>query len=252
MGNLVRLGASDKRVRTVVILGIAGLLAFPVLTRSGQVTEAKDLNAKGYRLYKEKKFDEAYNIYKKAVESDPSYGMAHYNFACTMAILWDSTPCNGDFAPTDVLKELALAVQYDRSRSARMAVDPDLKNFRKYFQYHVMTGRSPKDAKDVKFILENVRWNGPRPGTILLSRIGFTAPDKVLIERANITASDVSYDRFEGTYRVDGETIAIKLNSPYLGHSNFVGKLKADGLWGVLDFGGEIENFTDREDWCSD
>jgi tetratricopeptide (TPR) repeat protein len=49
--------------------------------------EAKARNLEGMKFYREKKYSEASNAFKKSVALDAHYGTAHFNLACTLALM---------------------------------------------------------------------------------------------------------------------------------------------------------------------
>ena len=58
----------------------------PELVESGEY-DANQLNTAGFRCYKEKKYGEAALLFGGATMVDDKLALAHYNLACTLALL---------------------------------------------------------------------------------------------------------------------------------------------------------------------
>lgn len=83
--------------------------------RSGSASD--DLNTQGFRLYKQKKYVEAADLFKQALAADPRHALAHYNLACTLALISKTDEaCKLGARRSVILEHLARAVELDGTR----------------------------------------------------------------------------------------------------------------------------------------
>jgi tetratricopeptide (TPR) repeat protein len=122
---------------------------------------AKDLNTRGYRLYKEGRYEEALDYFQRAIDADASYALAHYNYACTLGVLRDMGPeyvCRYDAYKWRILDHLEESARLDPDRLERMKEDPDLTCVHDTFRYQLLLGLDPTDPEDALLILQRVSW----------------------------------------------------------------------------------------------
>jgi len=85
------------------------------------ITNPEAWNLKGLVHYEQKKYAQALNAVDKAIESDPTYGMAWYNKACFLSLL-NQVP--------ESLETLKRSIQIDVKNARRSIRDYDFKNVR--------------------------------------------------------------------------------------------------------------------------
>ncbi len=202
--------------------------------------KAKVFNTRGYRLYKRGQYAKALPLFARAVETDNSYALAHYNLACTAAIGFEKFSCENEELfeladPKVVFKHLKQAIKYDPSRLTRSQTDPDLAGIRKsYRYYHELLGYSPSNDKQLKVMLRNVDWQST--GMRLYHsepavRLIFGAKGKLQIKTAHFIEGDIPKGSLPwrhkyktGRYQVKDGVITVTINS-----NSVSGKLDEDG-----------------------
>jgi tetratricopeptide (TPR) repeat protein len=226
------------RFTTIVLISI--------LFVSAASRSARELNTEGYRLYQQKRYAEAMELFRKATEADSKYALAHYNLACTLAILRTvEGPCEHNAYRRTIIHHLREAVQLDPRRKSRLKSDPDLKPVHDTFGYQILLGLSLKNSSDVQTILTRVSWYGPSPGVYgPISGVRFKSNGKVALWVLDENARKKEYT---GKYTVMGSRISIQLDQSLAGVRKFEGVLKENG---VLDLPGLRGPFTDEPDEC--
>ena len=243
---------SNKKIALFALL--ISLFVYAVLPSlaSADRESARALNANGYQLYKQKKYGEALDFFKKSVEADITYGQAHYNLACTLGVLRKLRIfCEYDAYRSDIIRHLELTLKYMPSKKGKMLTDSDLTPVHDTFGWQVIKGLSPSNSGHLVTILANVTWYGPAPGAYgPMSGIEFKPDGSFRYWRLNIDTDKPRKDYFSGKYSVSDGNIRLTFGNPPDGASGkreYKGKISQAG---VLQFEG-IEPFTDDPDDCS-
>jgi tetratricopeptide (TPR) repeat protein len=226
------------------------LVALPT-TAAAITPEAKALNAEGLRLYKAKKLEAAAEKFARAIEADETYALAHYNYACVLALFRArGEVCDHDAYPSTILEHLQRAVELDPKRRARLREDSDLESIHDTFGYQILSGRKVTDPRDLRAILVAVSWYAPAPGAYgPLGGLHFAANGKLSYWALMFSDDgDARREHVEGTWTLEGTHIELKLKPPGRKASQiFKGTLSAEGVLSIGDFG----RYTDNADECS-
>ena len=122
-------------------IAMACVLLIPNSVYSGELS-AKELNTKGFRLYKREKYAEACRFFRDAIKMDDGYALAHYNLACTLALRYKLDPCGDAFENgitfSKVLDHLGKSVYLDKGRKKKMQNDADLDPIRRTPRYNML------------------------------------------------------------------------------------------------------------------
>lgn len=224
-----------------IVVGLTFLTVPTVI--SGQ--SARKLNSKGFRLYKQGKFQEAIEKFREAVKAGPKYALGHYNLAATMALLRDKKPC--EYEAGEILEHLAEAVSLDKRRRKRMRKDADFDSVRETFEYQIINGLSLGKSSHVKKILMTVEeWYGPSPGVRgPIGTLLFMDNKRVRVGRyvpVDDEGRGGGLEFKKGTYTVDANMVTIEV-----GGETYSGMLDEDGS---LDIDGLPGPFGDSQDEC--
>ncbi|MCB9652326.1 MAG: hypothetical protein H6730_37830 [Deltaproteobacteria bacterium] len=221
------------------------LLALTITLAFAATDEARALNTRGYRLYKQKKYGEAAQVFSEAIDADATYALPYYNLACTLSLLRaQGKICDHDAYRSSIIELLQDAVRLDPSRRKRLATDKDLDAVRDTFGYYKLIGLSVKNPRDLRKILVAVTWYGPSPGAYgPMAGADFHA-DGTLSTWSLDFPEDGSVRRVpgKGTWRLEGTRVLIKA-----GAREVAATLGEDG---VLRFEDE-STMTDDPDECS-
>lgn len=215
------------------ILAIVALVL--PLAASADAARSRALNTEGFRQYKAGAYEEAVETFRKAVAESPEYALAHYNLACTIAVLSRKDPCS--YMPGEALDELAKAVQLDATRRERMKVDPDLEPLRHLFGYYTLLGLSTTATADVQQLLVGVgTWYGPAIGIHgPIYQVRFEPGGKLTLSSMQLDAHGAPIGRsISGRYQVRGSTVQLLLDRPYQGKRKLEGTLREAG---AIEFG---------------
>ena len=232
------------------------ILIFVLFALSGPASAderaAKALNARGYELYKQKKYEEALELFQKSVEADETYGQAHYNIACTLCVLRKlKMICEHDAYRGDIICHLQLTLKYMPTKKAKMLADSDLTPVHDTFGWQMLKGLSPDDPAHLAAILTNVRWYGPAPGVYgPMSGIEFKADGSFRHWRLNIDTDSPRKQYSSGKYSVGKGKIKLIFDrkpEKTNGKREFTGHLSRSGVLQIE----ELESFTDDPDECS-
>ena len=172
---------------------------------------ARSLNTRGFRLYKQKKYVEALELFKQATVADPNYAMAHYNAACTLGVLHKlGGVCEYDAYRGTIINYLRRAVELDPRRGERMKTDSDLDPVRDTFAYQILAGLSLEKEKDLRLILQRVTWYSIHSGTIgPLARIVFKRDGRAILLSFSLGNEGLITKKEVAVYRLDGTQIII-------------------------------------------
>ncbi len=82
-------------VISAILLGsFAQFYTMPAHSALFSINQARNLNDRGFRLYKQQKYEEALPLFYRATQVDPYYFYGQYNFACTASIVLGNVACN--------------------------------------------------------------------------------------------------------------------------------------------------------------
>lgn len=126
---------------------------------------SQQLNTEGYRAYRAGDLDEAARLFRAAVAEDGLNPLAHYNLACTLALLRrQGRSCDVDATLATILEHLARAVALDEGRRSRMRQDADLDDLRNTLRYRLLDRGVPASDADRATLLGGVTLWGPPLG----------------------------------------------------------------------------------------
>ncbi len=222
------------------------VLAALLLLGGDTAPTASELNTDGYRLYKQEKYVEAVQKFEGAIAADATHVLAHYNLACTLAILRTKPGgvCEHDAYAEVIVGHLQEAVRLDPARRKRAAEDPDLVSVHDTYGFQRLIGRDPTVPADLRKILTEVTWWGPSPGV--------WGPTSGADFRADGSAELWFMDRIpespdrtvrRGRWSLDGSTVVLQLEG-----KTWRAELD-DG--GRLRFGEGPMSFVGEPDECS-
>ncbi|MDH5657120.1 MAG: tetratricopeptide repeat protein [Spirochaetia bacterium] len=117
---------------------------------SSEVSKAEELNKLGYAKYKEKKYQEAADYYRQAIEEDPENAKSHYNLSCMLSL--NNEYCNYD--DREALSALETSIRLNPGYKKAAMTDGDLKNLRKFFKFRKLIGSIKSDADIVSYLKE--------------------------------------------------------------------------------------------------
>jgi len=123
---------------------------------------AREHNSRGFGLYKSRDYGQALECFRQSFEADPAYHLAHYNFACTAALLLAQDRCAHIELLDEIFQHLDLTAALKPEYRLKMRQDADLEAVRGYVRFHLASGHSPEDEEGLRHILTSVRWYGPR------------------------------------------------------------------------------------------
>jgi hypothetical protein len=194
---------------------------------------AKDLNAEGFRVYKQGKFPEALELFGRSMAADDGLALAHYNYAATLGVLRAKEgACSHGAYRSEIVRHLTRAVELDEGRRVRMKADRDFDPIRDTVGYLALLGRSPKNPKDVAAIVEQVTWYGAAPGAFgPRSGADFKPGGKVELWFQTMSEDDGAprKEKVLGSWSTAGARVKVKLARPLGGKSVLEGTLDAQG-----------------------
>jgi len=210
---------------------------------------AVQLNTRGFELYEQGKYDEALEYFEKAALADDNYPYAHYNFACSLAILIARDYCEYVWRMPEVFDHLESAIRLRPQYRQKMTTDPDLEAVRYKYRFLVLAGFDPDDEEDLRKILCAVIWNGPRPGVFPASPIvTFYLDGRLEVEDFSIAGEGPGgYYMRTGTYEMSGKKVLIRVKDG----DGRINEIQAEFRDGVILFpNGDYPELSDSEDVC--
>ncbi len=179
-------------------------------------SSARTLNARGFRLYRKGLFPEAMAQFKRAIDTDDRYALAHYNYAATLGVLRRvGKACEHGAFKAEILAHLERSIALDPSRKARASKDRDFEPVRDTLRYQQLYGLDPKELGSVGPLLQHLSWfSSPQGAYGPRFEIHFDAAGKlVLWERTIDAKGTVTREQHSGTYRVEGRKVLLALDS---------------------------------------
>ena len=219
---------------------IAFIIIFSVFLPVAKGQSAKELNTQGLREYRNKNLDKAIELFKKALEKNPKYALAHYNLACTLTIM-EKIQCS--YQLDEILEHLEKAVKLDPRRRKRMKEDTDFKSIRNTFRFQTLGGLSPEKPNDLRKMLLSIRWTSPQgqmfdpSGGIVFYKNGIVKAKERYYDYDDDDNMVVHNWKSEGKYNIEQGVIKIMLEKPYGYKKMFKGKLKKNGVLEIPDLG---------------
>jgi hypothetical protein len=207
----------------------SALDAHPVGGGSGGAT-APQLNTAGFRCYQAGKLAEAVHFFTLAVRENDRHALAHYNLACTLALLRRAGAVCAHGATVDViLTHLERAVELDADRRRRMREDDDLADVRSTLRYRVLDGGNLRDRAQQPALLSGIVLYSPPQGafgnlsTLTLMGAGDGSASSIArVSVRTVTDSGVSAPRtVDGTWSVSNGKVTVNLPDDLTGGGNF-------------------------------
>lgn len=203
--------------------------AHPVGSGSGGAT-AVQLNTAGFRCYQAGKLTDALHLFTLAVRENDRHALAHYNLACTLALLRRAGSVCEHGATVDViLRHLERAVSLDAGRKRRMREDDDLADVRSSIRYRMLDGGDLRDPAQQREILSGVVLYSPPQGAfgnlssvVLKSGGDGAAAGIARVSARSVTDSGLTEPRIgEGTWSVSGGKVTLALPDGLKGSGTF-------------------------------
>ncbi len=220
----------------------------------GGRTAATVLNSNGYRAYKGGEFGKALDLFKRAVQADPTYGQAHYNLACTLGVLRQKEGACGEHEVylEDIIHSLHQTLHYLPSKRDKMLSDPDLNPVHATFAWQMIKGVSPNTSEGVSQILAAVSWFGPAPGAFgPVSGFDFLEDGTFSYWFLDVTGDEVVKKQVTGTYEVSGNSVTITFDIMQEKSGTFRGELTEKGSLIFQGEGAPEGPYSDDRSDCS-
>lgn len=237
--------------RSFVMPAIIVILILAAGGVAARAESAGDLNTQGYRLYRQGKYPEALEYFRRAVAADPDYALGRYNLACTLGVLRKQGPeavCRYDAFKSVILDHLEAAVRLDPDTRAKAETDPDLDPVRDTVRYLRLFGYSPGNRDDTTMILTAVTWYGTASGAFgPAATLDFRQDGTVALTLLDTTGDEVKHASYSGTYFISGSRVTFILDRPAAGVNRFEGTILPGGS---LDIPGLPGPFSDDPHEC--
>ena len=173
-----------------------------------------ELNTQGYRAYKSGDLVEAARLFRAAVDADDDNALAHYNLACTLALLRRTEPaCEHDATQVTILDHLARAIELDDGRRTRMRQDADLDDLRDLLRFRILDQGMPTTDAATRSLLSGVTLWAPAAGIYgATGTLALQADGSVTVTRRVLEGGTV-VDRSEpdGRWSVEARTVLLEL-----------------------------------------
>ena len=152
--------------RAVLVFSVC-MFCFSVFAAGAVTEESKRFNNLGMGMYEQKNYIAAAESFFRSIETDPANFLAHYNLACTLALLREEhvprvfregKRASFDIDLQTIFNHLQKAADLNEQRKARMLEDPDLLAVRGSLRFHQIAGRSLTREGDARAILPAVIW----------------------------------------------------------------------------------------------
>lgn len=232
-----------------------------------QEESSRDLNTKGYELYKNGEYEKALNYFKASIEKGEEYLYGHYNYACTLGVLMKLDYPEWYHFRHEIHSHLRKVIEIRPEYIDRIKKDKDLDIIRKDFEYFQLLGYGTKTDKDIQHLLIELNWYINGPGVITpIGGAGFLDDGTFSLSFQDLKMfSDgefpIDTDHFTGTYEVKEGVIYFYLNEKmlqrrtysdffereiYEEHMEFKGELDETGTLYIEIFDYPIHNWMDE------
>jgi tetratricopeptide (TPR) repeat protein len=210
--------------------------------------KAVELNTLGYKYYSEKKYYDAIEQFREAINQDKTYVFPHYNLACTIALVFT----NDDFSEfkkrnryfgqnhmigliDEAIDNLKIAIAIDPKYKEKARHDSDLNYMRTEATFFNTLDYDLNNPDDVKEILWGITHWGIRatpnseqdPSWIRFYKDGTLVFNNLYWETGNDFSNEI-----KGTYLVSNENGKVKiqliLEKEKLGTTKFAATLQKD------------------------
>lgn len=224
-----------KSILKALLMGLI-LTVFPVYTFANYsgADLARELNSKGYNLYKQAKYEKALEMFKKSYEADDTYYLAHYNFACTLGVLMKKEYEFWYDRKEEAIEHIKRVVELKPSYVDQIKKDPDLDLLRGRFNYYLALGLLPNKTDDVKRILSGLSWYIEGPGIYqYIGGASFALDNTFYLWYYSTTFfrdSKSNKLEYRGIYSVNGNRIVLRLNKEMLRKRNIEDIIENDTL----------------------
>ena len=229
-------------------------LALALVVAGAPVSSANDLNREGLRLYQQKKYAQALEKFRAAVEADDGSALGHYNYAATLGVLRKQGKlCEFSAYNQEILGHLERSIVLDPERRKRVVSDADFDEVRGTIRYLRLFGKDPARAGDVRAILEAVTWYGPISGLGMygsVASIDFRSGGKASVWLlVNIKDGETKQKTVAASWKLDGVKVVLDLAEPYEGARKVEAHLTPEGTL-VIDSGNLPGPFGDERVQC--
>lgn len=209
---------------------------------------AKDLNSRGYDLYKEGNYEEALLIFKESFETYDDYVYSHYNYACTLGVLMKLDYPTWFSYKDEAIMHLRKVVDLNPDFTENIKADRDLDLLRKEFDYLGVLGYSLDNTEDVKIYLKELNWYLQGPGIIqIIGGLNFSDDGRFSLSYYDLRGfNEGNYDFpivvFEGNYYVEGNDISFILDEEMLRRRSYTDFNNFEEYDNVKEFQGTISD----------
>lgn len=196
---------------------------------------SRALNDEGMRLYRAKDYEHALEQFAKATELDPTYALAWYNRAATLALM---PPDECGWTTGEMFSHLTRAIELDPKRRDRAKKDKDFAAYRDLPEWKltVLGLKLPKDAAQ---ILEHAQMSSVSQWGASGNFIGisFLPKGRVIVWTRHMIDDDAGFrivrEEHPGRWRMSGERVRIELDQKLGSTRVFEG---APGNFGPVSF----------------
>ncbi|NOY27152.1 MAG: hypothetical protein GXP62_14885 [Oligoflexia bacterium] len=170
-------------------------------------------NTDGFHAYQSGDLSEAARLFRESIALDDKNALAHYNLACTLALLRrQRPPCETGATQAEILAHLTRAVDLDEGRRTRMRADSDLDDLHALLGYRLLDQGLPASDADLRTLLSGVTLWAPASGIygstgslVLRADGGATVTRRVLQDDALVDQAqpDGRWSVRDGAIRLD-------------------------------------------------
>lgn len=179
------------------------------------------LNGEAFALYQEGRFEDAAELFKRAIEADEDYYLPRFNYACTVSILIRDNEPEWYYMEDEVLQQLAAVLELNPDYLAKIKTDPDLEVVRKNYRYLELIGITPNTAEGARKVLTSLDWYVPGQGIFPYIGGADFREDGTVELWFNSPSWYETFDdgdryRVVARYTVEAWSLTITLNEPML------------------------------------
>lgn len=242
-------------IKRIVSIGVVVISI--TISIFGDSSAARQLNADGYKLYQQGRYNDAMVLFKKACDADPRFDLAYYNYACTLGVLMKNDYPEWYTYKSEALQYLKKAVTLNRKTIEKMKKDTDLDVLRKEFEFYTILGLTPLRTHDTRVLLTSLTWYVQGPGIMaVIGGIHFLPDGTFKLwyhDTAFLHNPETNHDYiYTGIYSIERNTVTLKLTTPMLQkrtigdiydnsdtedpQTEFIGTLHSDGTLEIQGF----------------